>query len=227
VLLSGEHRKELSGAFRETTSNRMELVAAIIGLESLKFACDVIVCTDSRYVMDGSRKVHEWQKNGWRLTSRKRRPVANSDMWERLLPVLDQHDVTFAWVKGHAGLRENERCDQLAAEAADQDAKHLETDAGFVARHRSRTSQEPVSEATPTHTNQSRPAPKPQPANSSRSKVTSAGQPCRKCGEPVVRREPRRRIKPGQTYYFEYYFVCPGCHTMYMVEEAKRSVRGS
>lgn len=106
--------KELSGAEKMTTNNRMELTAVISSLSALKEPCKAIVTTDSKYVVDGITKgwAKSWQKNGWVKSDKK--PALNPDLWGKLLELCDQHDVEFVWVKGHAGHPENERCDQLA-----------------------------------------------------------------------------------------------------------------
>ncbi len=113
-------RKELSGGFRHTTNNRMELMAAIEGLRALKEPCRVTLYTDSRYLVDAMEKgwARRWQANGWRRN--KREAALNADLWEELLRLCDTHDVRFVWVKGHSGHAENERCDQLVQEAARQ-----------------------------------------------------------------------------------------------------------
>ena len=110
--------KELSAGYRYTTNNRMELLGAIIALETLKRRCRVILASDSRYVVDGISKgwAEKWRTNGWRRGKRGR--ALNPDLWARLLDVVSHHDVKFEWVRGHAGHPENERCDQLANEAA-------------------------------------------------------------------------------------------------------------
>ena len=106
--------KELSGAEKMTTNNRMELTAVISALSALKEPCKAIVTTDSKYVVDGITKgwAKSWRKNGWVKSDKK--PALNPDLWGKLLELCDQHDVEFVWVKGHAGHPENERCDQLA-----------------------------------------------------------------------------------------------------------------
>ena len=106
--------KELSGGEPETTNNRMELTAVIEALSALKEPCAVTLTSDSKYVIDAVTKgwVYSWQKNGWRKADKK--PALNVDLWEKLLPLLDKHRVTFVWVKGHDGHPENERCDRLA-----------------------------------------------------------------------------------------------------------------
>ena len=116
VLRYGQHEKELSGGEKETTNNRMELTAAIKGLEALKEPCVVKLVTDSKYVADGiiMGLAESWQKNNWIKSDKK--PALNSDLWERLLELLEKHEVKIEWVKGHAGHAENERCDRLAVE---------------------------------------------------------------------------------------------------------------
>ncbi len=120
VLLYGAHRKELSGGFRETTNNRMELMACIVGLRALKRKCSVILYSDSQYVVNAIDKgwVKRWHSKNWMLTSGKER--RNVDLWKQLLELCHVHEVHFVWVRGHAGNPENERCDQLATHAASQ-----------------------------------------------------------------------------------------------------------
>ena len=117
VIRSGSREKELSGGEPNTTNNRMELLAAIRGLEALKRPCDVTLYTDSIYVRDGiSKWIHSWQKNGWRTADRK--PVKNAELWQELLAAAAPHRIDWRWVKGHAGHPENERADRLACDAA-------------------------------------------------------------------------------------------------------------
>jgi ribonuclease HI len=118
LLRMGATEKELSGGETLTTNNRMELTAAIRGLEALKKPCEVTLSTDSRYVMDGLTKwIHGWQKNGWKTADKK--PVKNADLWQELLAAVKPHRVKWLWVKGHAGHPDNERADRLASDAAD------------------------------------------------------------------------------------------------------------
>lgn len=114
VLRFNGIEKELSGGEAQTTNNRMELTAVISALSALKEPCEVYLTTDSKYVCDSVLKgwVYSWQKHGWRKSDKK--PALNVDLWEQLLALLEQHKVTFNWVKGHAGHPENERCDKLA-----------------------------------------------------------------------------------------------------------------
>lgn len=123
------HTKELSQGFERTTNNRMELLGVIQGLEALKHGCQVDVYSDSKYVVDAFNQhwVEGWLKRGWKNS--KKEPVKNKDLWLRLLDAMGPHEVTFHWVKGHAGHPENERCDELATTAAD--SENLIIDEGF------------------------------------------------------------------------------------------------
>ena len=132
----------------------------------------------------------KWRENGW--WRNKKAKASNIDLWEKLIALCNKHQVEFEWVKGHAGLDANERCDELSMAALKQ--PNLPADEGYEQR----------------------------PEDSSASKITQEGQSCRKCLTPVVKKVPRRKQKPAQTYYYEYYLYCPNCRTMYMVEEAKR-----
>ena len=117
VLRMGEHEKELSGGDVETTNNRMEIMAAIEALNALKRPCKVTLTTDSTYVRDGITKwIHGWKKNGWKTAAKK--PVKNADLWQALDEAAARHEVTWEWVKGHAGHPENERADELATQQA-------------------------------------------------------------------------------------------------------------
>jgi len=125
-MLYGEHRRELSGGCQRTTNNRMELLAVIRGLEALKEPCDVVLFSDSQYVVNGVMKgwARRWRQNGWRRN--KDEFAENPDLWEQLLHLCDKHCVRLEWVRGHAGNCENERCDQLASAAARE--SHLPVD---------------------------------------------------------------------------------------------------
>jgi ribonuclease HI len=119
ILRYNGNEKELSGGDANTTNNRMELMGVITGLSALKEPCKVTLTTDSKYVVDSITKgwVYNWKKKGWIKSDKK--PALNVDLWEKLLPLLETHEVTFMWVKGHAGHPENERCDRLAVEQRD------------------------------------------------------------------------------------------------------------
>lgn len=130
VLKYNHHLKELAGGFKLTTNNRMELMAAIIGLESLKEACNVVLTTDSQYVRLGiTQWLNNWKRNNWRTSQKE--PVKNKDLWQRLDTASSRHQIDWQWVKGHAGHPENERCDELARVAATEQA--IAEDTGFVA----------------------------------------------------------------------------------------------
>ena len=113
------HEKTLSGGFKRTTNNRMELLAAIMGLEALTRPCQVELYSDSKYLVDAfnQRLIDGWLKKGWKRG--KNEPVKNVDLWKRLLAAKEKHQVKFNWVKGHDGHPQNERCDELATSAAD------------------------------------------------------------------------------------------------------------
>lgn len=119
LMRYGEHEKTLKGAEAETTNNRMELMAAIMGLESLKRGCAVSVTTDSQYVRNGiTQWLANWKKRNWKTADKK--PVKNQDLWQRLEKATHEHDIEWHWVRGHTGHPENERADQLANEAIDE-----------------------------------------------------------------------------------------------------------
>ena len=117
LIRMGTHEKELSGGEAHSTNNRMELLAAIRGLEALTKPCHVTLATDSSYVKDGITKwIFGWQKNGWKTADKK--PVKNTELWQALLAATARHRIDWVWVKGHAGDPDNERADTLASNAA-------------------------------------------------------------------------------------------------------------
>lgn len=120
LLRFGPHEKLAAGNEADTTNNRMELMAVIEGLHILKEACHVEVTTDSRYVINAFEKgwLASWQKNGWRTSNRD--DVKNRDLWEELFALTEKHRVTWQWIKGHSGHKENEIVDQAAREAAEK-----------------------------------------------------------------------------------------------------------
>ena len=124
------HRKELSKGYKHTTNNRMEIMGVIAALEALVKPCKVVLYSDSKYVVEAIEKgwVKRWQNNNW---MRNKKDIAiNSDLWQRLMPLLDTHNVEFRWVKGHSGIEENELCDRLA-QAAAADTETWEIDDGY------------------------------------------------------------------------------------------------
>lgn len=138
VLISGNRRRELSGGFRRTTNNRMELMACIQALKALKKNKQVVLFTDSRYLMNGITKgwAIRWRRNDWMRSSTE--PAENADLWAILLDLLERHQVEFRWVRGHAGSPENERCDQLAVQASQK--KNLPADEGYEQKRPRRVS---------------------------------------------------------------------------------------
>lgn len=118
ILRFDGQEKELSDGEADTTNNRMEMMAAIAALEELSRPCKIRLYTDSSYLKDGiTTWIHNWKRNGWKTKARK--PVKNVDLWQRLDEVIQQHDISWHWVKGHAGHPENERADQLATSAVE------------------------------------------------------------------------------------------------------------
>ena len=211
VLRFGDHCKELSGGFKLTTNNRMELMAVIVGLDALKECCKVNVFSDSKYIVDAVNKgsAFRWRANDWRMNSSgSSKRCKNPDLWERLLAAYDKHEVKIAWVKGHAGIRDNERCDELAEQALN--LSDLPDDVGYQPNEPKKKSSAGTKGAPEPHTK--------------KAKITEEGQPCRKCETPVIKRSPKKKTtKPNQSYYYAWYLYCPECCAMYMVEEAKRN----
>ncbi len=236
VLLSGKHRKELSGGFRRTTNNRMELMGVIVGLEALTKRCRVTLFSDSKYVVDSVERgsVHRWKKNNWFRT--KTDKAKNADLWSRFLDVFEKHEIKFKWVKGHAGVPENERCDELAVAAAQ--SGELSPDVGYISEIAGAAAllsmNEGCEEPQPDGLNSQGPnlphpgkdrIPSSAPPLGAGIAHKEAGEPCRKCGVALVKKptKPKAR-KAGQNYFYEWYLSCPGCSTMYLVEDAKRSL---
>jgi ribonuclease HI len=129
VLRYKDHKKELSGGFRLTTNNRMEIWACIEALRVLKHKCSVVIYSDSKYVVEAISRgwAQRWQSNGWKKSDQLK--AENTDLWEQLLHLCTQHEVSFRWIRGHIGTEDNERCDQLAMEAARR--KDLPSDFGY------------------------------------------------------------------------------------------------
>ena len=123
------HERELSQGYKTTTNNRMELMGAIVGFEALNRPCHVDFYSDSQYVIKAftDNWIAGWLRRGWKNSQKQ--PVKNVDLWKRLIAAVEPHDVTFHWVRGHAGHPENERCDELATTAAD--STDLIADEGF------------------------------------------------------------------------------------------------
>ncbi len=209
VILSYKgKRKEFFKGYKLTTNNRMELIGVIFGLEQLKTKSNVQVFTDSRYVIDGITKgwARKWKENNWKRN--KNTTAINSDLWDRLLNAISQHTVEFNWVKGHSGHNENERYDTLANFGIN--SNELLDDFGYEAK------EEDEKDKTQTKTNND---------YQKKIKIEKEGDNCRKCGEPVIKKIPKKKKrKQNQSYYFEYYLFCPSCRAMYMTEDGKREI---
>jgi len=133
VMLASGKRKEISGGFRLTTNNRMEIMAVIVALSALKRSCRVTLYSDSQYLVNALSRgwVYKWRAQGWKRNRKEK--AQNVDLWEELLALLDRHQVEFRWLKGHDENPENERCDFLARQAAEQ--PNLPPDVGYEAGH--------------------------------------------------------------------------------------------
>lgn len=120
ILVYNGREKELCGGNVDTTNNRMELTAVIEALSALKEPCDVVLCSDSKYVIDGLEKgwAESWKKRGWKKADKS--PALNPDLWDKLLNEVSRHKMTYKWIKGHAGHSYNERCDAMAQAFADK-----------------------------------------------------------------------------------------------------------
>lgn len=128
LLKYGKNEKTLAQGYKLTTNNRMELLAAITGLETLKSPCLVSLTTDSQYVRQGiTRWIHGWKRKNWKTSNKT--PVKNVDLWKRLDKQAQRHDIEWHWIKGHSGHIENDRCDKLARDAAS--GSHLLDDEGY------------------------------------------------------------------------------------------------
>jgi len=172
VLLHPKKRREISGGFRRTTNNRMEIYAAIAGLEILKEPCKGTLYSDSEYLVNSMTEgwVLAWKKKKWWRKQTER--VPNSDLWERLLVLCQTHQVEFRWVKGHAGHRENEQCDRLSTEALRK--PNLPADVGYENKGESDGVRTDMQE----------------------------GEPCRKCSTPVIKRKGKWKPESDYYYEF-------------------------
>lgn len=202
-------KKEFFKGYEMTTNNRMELMGVIFGLEQLKTKSNVQVFTDSKYVIDGITKgwAEKWKKNGWKRD--KNNIAINYDLWDRLLNAISEHIVEFIWVKGHSGHLENERCDALAN--CGINSNDLLVDVGYESKNVE--SEQSTLDVTTLY-------------SQNKIKIEKEGDKCRKCKVPVLKkvRSNTKKLKPNQTYYFDYVLLCPSCNTMYLTEDAKREV---
>lgn len=227
VLVSGQHRKELSGGFRLTTNNRMELMGVIVALEALSKPCRVNLYSDSKYVVDSIKKgsLDRWSRNRWQRSPGQ--PVKNVDLWKRYLEAARKHSIRFHWVKGHAGVALNERCDELAVAAAQ--GFELQEDSGYLtdpsSSHVQKGQDKGLFDSVLGQPLRRLSGDSSLPASTQPMAEPKEGAPCRKCSETLVKKNTKpKATKPGQTYYYLWYLFCPGCGTMYMVNEAKRLI---
>lgn len=199
--------KEFSGFENNTTNNRMELTGAIIGLEKLTKKSKVNIYTDSQYTINGIEKwwAKKWKANNWMRT--KSEKATNYDLWDRLLNILEKHEVKFNWVKWHNWHKENERCDELATEQILKNNKTLLSQSkkeGLVDLDKQKLIQKVLNK------------------NIDKSiKITSEWQECRKCWTKVIKAIPKKKSTKNKSYYYRYYLNCPWCSTNYFVDEAK------
>ncbi len=231
VIREGSTKREISGGFRRTTNNRMELIAAIQALKALPPGKEVELVSDSKYLIESiiTGRVNSWRAKGWRHSPK--RPVANADLWKTLAGLLDLHHIQFTWVRGHSGHQENERANFLAQQALLKPG--LPPDEGYEFSLHSfqpglftegmqRVGQERRSKLEPQNNSQSADTEVVGKKLTDNGRaITREGQACRKCGTAVIKRTPKRKTKPGQKYYYAYYFTCPNCGTNYLVEDAK------
>ena len=194
VILDEGSRIEYFQGFSLTTNNRMELMGPIVALQALGDRRKVRIVSDSKYVVNGvaRRWAYKWRDAKW--VGKAGRKVPNHDLWARLLDLLDAHEVDFEWTKGHSSNSLNNRADALSYKAIE--GNDLVEDEGYLTSLEDRK------------------------LNSR--KITTVGQPCKKCRSPVIKKRPKRKLKSDQKFYFEYYLICPSCNTIYMVESAKR-----
>jgi len=189
--------KEFSGFEDNTTNNRMELIWAITWLEKLTKKSKVNLYTDSQYTINGIEKwwAKKWKANSWMRT--KSEKATNYDLWDRLLNVVEKHDVKFNWVKWHNGHIENERCDELATEQILANSKFAKEDKGDLIK---KVLNQNIDKSI---------------------KITGEWQACRKCWTNVVKAIPKKKSTKNKSYYYRYYLNCPWCKTNYFVDEAK------
>ncbi len=208
-------KKEFLQWFKLTTNNRMELTGVITGLENLKTKSIVNIYTDSQYTINWIEKwwAEKWKKNDWYRT--KSEKAINYDLWEKLLDLVSKHKVKFNWVKWHNGHIENERCDKLATLAMNMD--NLIVDINYISHSKNilQIKNNNVISLNFLKDNKV----------SWNSKIVSQWDNCRKCNIPVEKKIPKHTKKTlKKSYYYEYYFSCSWCKTVYMPEEAKRKI---
>lgn len=226
-------KKEFYKWFKITTNNRMELMGVITGLEKLKTKSIVNIHTDSQYTINWIEKwwAKKWKENNW-LKSNKTKAV-NSDLWEKLLNLIEKHEVKFHWIKWHNGHIENERCDELATlaietlELADDEGfKYEEKQMELGQTHRSApTNNVEVNLCVHPITRQDLIKKVLNENVDKNIKITAEWQACRKCWTKVEKRIPKKTNTKNKSYYYKFYLACPWCSTNYFVDEAKVLVK--
>ncbi len=214
ILCYKNIQKEFFQWYTLSTNNRMEMTGVITGLSKLKTQSRVDIYTDSQYTINWIQKwwAQKWKENNWMRT--KNEQATNHDLWNQLLELTSKHEVTFHWVKWHAWHVENERCDELATTALE--GNNLIEDEGYIIKDSSSVSSPEGEENTNT-----RGLIKKKNTN----KISKQWDICWKCNTPVIKKIPKKKQhKPEQTFYYEYFFNCPGCKTNYMVPEGKREI---
>jgi len=208
-------KKEFSWFEDNTTNNRMELTWAITWLKKLKTKSRVNLYTDSQYTINGIEKwwAKKWKANNWMRT--KSEKAINYDLWEKLLDLVEKHEVKFHWVKWHNGHEENERCDELATEEILKNSKKGQVqDLPLQKKCRGEPCAHPD--------NKQKLIQKVLNENVDKSiKITKEWQACRKCWTKVEKRIPKKKNTKNKSYYYKFYLMCPWCNTNYFVDEAK------
>ena len=203
ILRYNWSEKEFSWFEENTTNNKMELTWVIVWLSKLKQACSVEVFTDSSYVVNGIEKwwAEKWKANNWKKADKKK--AENHELWDELLSLTEKHKVKFNWVRGHNGHEENERCDELATNEILKNTWEL-----YIGES---DKKELIKKVLNTWID----------SEQKKIKVQKTWDKCRKCGDIVVKKVPKKQNTKNKSYYYEYYLTCPSCATNYFVDDAK------
>lgn len=213
--------KEFYQGYAFTTNNRMELLWVINWLSKLKKKSKVMIFTDSQYTINGIEKwwAKKWKSNNWYRT--KTQKAVNFDLWEQLLILTQEHEVSFTWVKGHNGHIQNERCDELATKSMSMD--NILEDSWFQWEDKKNINSLFKSE---TDQNNTQKIIKVLWKWDSSLKIEKENDPCKKCLTPVIKKIPKHTKKTLlKKFYYKYYFSCPNCKTNYMTNDAKDDVK--
>ena len=213
-------KKEFYQGFTKTTNNRMELLWVITGLNKLKSKSKVDVYTDSQYTINWIEKwwAKKWKSNNWLRT--KSEKAINYDLWEQLLVLVEKHQVKFHWVKWHNWHIENERCDELATLSMSME---ILLEDKFYLDNYNQKSEKVWAQGLPLQKSVGM-IPCVHPKNTN--KISQEWDICWKCNTPVIKKIPKKKkLKPNQTFFYEYFFSCPWCKTIYMPNEWKRFIK--